>query len=106
MSDFNGGGATLALGLELWGESPGLARVVYPCKRLCFYVFTMLKALLGMLGLILQGETQDSVLGWLDMVMATLEHRSLPEGVTTEERRHPCGVMTWSLSVSKPADLG
>ena len=62
-----------------------------------FYIVTLLKALFGMLGLILQGESLDSSLGCLDPVTATLECRSLPEGVAVEESRRLRGVMRLSV---------
>lgn len=42
-----------------------------------------------MLRLVLRGENLDSDLGWLDLVTAALERRSLPKGVTIEEPRCP-----------------
>ena len=38
-----------------------------------------------MLRLVLLGENLDSDLGWLDPVMAALEHRSLPEDIVDVE---------------------
>jgi hypothetical protein len=64
-----------------------------------FYIVTLLKALFGMVGLILQGESLDSSLGWLDPVTATLECCSLPEGVAVEDPRRPRGVMRWSVQI-------
>ncbi|EMS50079.1 hypothetical protein TRIUR3_06218 [Triticum urartu] len=58
-----------------------------------FYIVTLLKALFGMLGLILQGESLDTSFGLLDPVTVTFECRSLPEGVAVEESRRPRGVM-------------
>ena len=48
-----------------------------------------------MLRLILQGDNLESDLWWLDPVTATVEHRSLLEGVAIEEPRCPYGVMRW-----------
>ena len=60
---------------------------------------SLLKAVFGMLGLILQGESLDSSLGWLDPVTVTLECRFLPEGVVVEEPHRPCGVMRWLVRI-------
>lgn len=46
-----------------------------------------------MLRLVLRGENLVTGLGWLDLVMAAFECRSLLEGVAFKELRRLCGVM-------------